>query len=212
MTKKPAHAHERRPPQKEQRGPKARLRYVTSAVDLRGCPQDSKPEVALIGRSNAGKSSLLNGLGQERIAKVSSTPGKTRLLSFFDAGLHYRYVDMPGYGFSARSGSEQRSWQKMIEPYLSRRKNLRGLLVILDVRRDWTEDEALVLEFLRPRGLPAAIILTKADKISRSQVLQQIDRVRKTSGVHDVFATSALKHMGFHELEDFIFKSWIKTK
>ncbi len=196
---------------KEHRGPKVRLRYVTSAVDLQGCPRDTKPEVALIGRSNAGKSTLLNGLGQERIAKVSSTPGKTRLLSFFDAGLHYRYVDMPGYGFSARSGGEQRSWQKMIEPYLSRRENLRGLLLILDVRREWTEDENLVLEFLRPRALPSAVILTKTDKVSRSQLLQQIEQIRRTSGVQDVFATSSLKHEGFHELEDFIYKNWIKA-
>src|SRR5262245_31840721 len=117
--------------------PRARLRFITSASDYSGCPDDSRPEIALIGRSNSGKSSLLNGIAQERVAMISSTPGKTRLLNFFDAGDKYRYVDMPGYGFSARGGDEHHSWKPLIEGYLSARTNLCGLLVLLDVRRDW---------------------------------------------------------------------------
>ncbi len=120
--------------------PRARLKFVTSSPDLKGCPRDSRPEVALIGRSNSGKSSLLNGIAQERVAMTSSTPGKTRLLNFFDAGPNYRFVDMPGYGWSARGGEEHHSWKPMIEGFLGARANLVGLLILLDVRRDWTDD------------------------------------------------------------------------
>lgn len=195
---------------KEPKGPRVRLRYLTSAVDLRGCPQDKKPEIALIGRSNAGKSSLINGMGWERVAQTSSSPGKTRLLNFYEAGDRYRYVDMPGYGYSARSGDEQRSWKLMIEPYLSKRANLKGLLILLDVRRDWSDDEAMVVEFLRPRGLPVAVILTKTDKVSKSELLRRTRAMREDSGIENVFGTSSLAKTGFLELEDFVFKNWVK--
>jgi GTP-binding protein len=189
-----------------------RLRYLTSSVDLRGCPQDQRPEIALIGRSNAGKSSLINGLAGGRLAKVSATPGKTRLLNFFDAGPSYRYVDMPGYGFASRSEGERVSWGKMIEPYLATRSNLAGLLILLDVRRDWGESEAMILRWLQPRELPAAVVLTKIDKVSRSEFLQKKKRIAEESGLDAIFGTSALKKTGFAELEDFVFKNWVKPR
>lgn len=186
------------------------LQFVTSAVQLQGCPEDSVPEVAIVGRSNAGKSSLINGLARARVAMVSGTPGKTRLLNFYQ-GPHYRLVDMPGYGFAARSNSEQKSWKDMVETFLAVRGNLTGLLVVMDIRRDWTRDEENFLRWISPRGLSAAIVLTKADKISRSAALQAKSKIQKTSGAAHIFATSALKKQGFAELEDFIFKSWIKS-
>lgn len=164
-----------------------------------------------MGRSNAGKSSLINGLANARIALVSSTPGKTRLLNFYE-GPKYRIVDMPGYGFASRSGSEQRSWQSMIETFLSSRKNLRGLLIVMDIRRDWSEDEEGLLAWIAPRELPAAIVCTKADKLSRSEVLKRIQLIRRQSGLEAVLATSALKKTGYAELEDFVYKSWFAQK
>lgn len=176
---------------------------------MQGCPSDSLPEVAILGRSNAGKSSLINGVAGSKIALVSSSPGKTRLLNFYQAP-RYRLVDMPGYGFSTRSGDEQASWQGMIEPFLSKRENLVGLLLVMDIRRDWSQDEEDLLEWLRPRALPVAIILTKADKLSRSAALQRRRVIQDQSGHESVLLTSALKKTGFTELEEFIFSVWIK--
>ncbi len=120
-------------------------------------------------------------------------------------------VDMPGYGFSKRSGHEQASWQSMIEPYLQKRENLVGLLVVMDIRRDWSQDEQDLLDWMRPRALPAAIVLTKADKMSRSQALNRLRLIRQQSRQESVMVTSALNKTGFVELEEFIFATWIKS-
>ena len=200
-----------RPPKEpaKKRRNQQHLRFLTSAVDMQGCPQDSSPEVAIVGRSNAGKSTLINGIASSRIAKVSGTPGKTRLLNFFQ-GPNYRLVDMPGYGFSARSGVEQSSWQGMIEPYLATRGSLVGLLIVMDVRRDWSRDEEDLVEWLAPRGVPSAVVLTKADKLLRSDVMTRTKLIKQQSGLDAVLATSSLKRTGFIELEDFIFETWVK--
>lgn len=193
---------------KEQRNTQL-LRFLTSSVNMQGCPTDLVPEVAIVGRSNAGKSSLINGIAGSRIAQVSSTPGKTRMLNFYQTP-HYRLVDMPGYGFSARSGDEQASWQQMIEPYLATRENLMGLLIVMDIRRDWSQDEEDLLNWLAPRDLPAAVIVTKADKLSRSSVLQRVTLIRKQSHLESVFATSSLKRVGFADIDDLVYKVWVK--
>jgi GTP-binding protein len=193
---------------KVQRNPK-QLQFVTSAVNMQGCPQDEIPEIAMIGRSNAGKSTLINGLGRARIAQVSSTPGKTRLLNFYQAP-GYRLVDMPGYGFSSRSGDEQSSWQGMIEPYLSKRKNLIGLTVVMDVRRDWSLDEENLIDWLEPRQLPVVIVLTKADKLNRSDLNKRIAQIRVLAAIDEVLATSSLQKKGYDELLDFFYQRWIK--
>ncbi len=122
--------------------------FLKSAVRLDQCPQEDRPEVAFLGRSNSGKSSLINALtGRKTLAKVSSTPGKTRILNFFDFGPHYRLVEMPGYGFASRGGDEQRSWQRMIEDYLGGRQSLVGLVLIMDIRREMTEDEEMLMRY-----------------------------------------------------------------
>lgn len=176
---------------------------------MQGCPADELPEVALVGRSNSGKSSFINGLANSRIAQVSGTPGKTRLLNFYQAPA-YRLVDMPGYGFSARSGDEQAGWQQMIEPYLASRGNLVGLLIVMDVRRDWTQDETDLITWIAPRELPAAVVLTKADKMSRGAALERVRVVQRQSGLADVMTTSTLARKGFAEVEEFFYKTWIK--
>lgn len=185
------------------------LKFLTSAVNLQGCPEGTLPEIALVGRSNAGKSSLINGMSNSRVAMVSSTPGKTRLLNFYQTE-KYRLVDMPGYGFASRSGGEQRSWQKMIEPYLASRGNLVGLIIVMDIRRDWSEDEENLASWIAPRGLPLMVALTKADKLSRSEIMKRVKALQKASGVDAVFATSALKKEGYAELEGYFFREWVK--
>ncbi|WP_413558462.1 ribosome biogenesis GTP-binding protein YihA/YsxC [Bdellovibrio sp. HCB209] len=187
------------------------IRFIKSAVLEKDYPVHKKAEVAIAGRSNAGKSSFINGLATNKIAKVSSTPGKTRLLNFFDVADTFVLVDMPGYGFAARSGDEIRDWHKMIEVYLNSRESLAGLILIMDIRRSWSEDEELLRRFSEAQGFPLAVVLTKADKMSRSQMLQAIAKLKKQTGLSAVFGTSALKKTGQEEVEDYIYENWIKA-
>ena len=178
-------------------------------MDLPGCPVGVQPEIAIVGRSNAGKSTLINGIAGTKIAMTSSTPGKTRMLNFYTAP-RYRLVDMPGYGFAARSGNEQTSWQEMIEPYLGARENLVGLIIVMDIRRDWSDDEENLLKWISPRALPSVVVLTKADKMSRGESLSRAKKLQKASGVEHVLITSSLEKRGFQDIEDVVFDRWIK--
>ncbi|MGZ3746612.1 MAG: ribosome biogenesis GTP-binding protein YihA/YsxC [Pseudobdellovibrionaceae bacterium] len=188
------------------------IKFIKSAVLPKDYPQTGKKEIAIAGRSNAGKSSFLNALGNTKIAKVSNTPGKTRLLNFFSRGESYVLVDMPGYGFAARSGDEVRQWHTMIENYLSLREELVGLVLVMDSRRDWTEDEELLKAFTDSRGLPLAVILTKSDKLNRNDIQKALRKIKKDAATEAVFMTSALKKEGQASAEEYIFENWIKNK
>ncbi len=191
-------------------------KFIKSATNLRDCPQDRMPEIAFMGRSNAGKSSLLNALAnQKKLAMVSASPGKTRLLNFFDVDGKYRIVDLPGYGFAARSAEERSQWSEMVEGFLTARRNLVGSLLIMDIRRDWTLDETHLLEWLLSRDLPMAVALTKSDKLGKSDIAKRksklVSDLKKLNYVSaEVFIASSLKKLGCKEIEDFIYKSWIK--
>lgn len=186
------------------------IQFIKSAVLAKDYPNHNMAEVAIAGRSNAGKSSFINGLAKSKIAKVSSTPGKTRLLNFFNMEDSYVLTDMPGYGFAARSGNELREWQQMIETYLTTRENLKGLILVMDIRRSWTHDEEIMRRFSEKHGFPIAVVLAKSDKISHSQKLQAVAKIKKTTGLSAVFASSALKKEGPEEVENYIFEHWIK--
>lgn len=187
------------------------IQFIKSAVLAKDYPVHKKAEVAIAGRSNAGKSSFINALSKGKVAKVSSTPGKTRLLNFFNMEDSYVLVDMPGYGFAARSGDEIAEWHRMIETYLMTRESLCGLILVMDIRRTWTDDEELLKKFSDQRGFPLAVVLTKADKMSRSQMLQAVAKIKKTSGLSAVFPVSATKKEGQDEVEDFVYENWIKA-
>ncbi len=187
------------------------IQFIKSAVLAKDYPQSNKAEIAIAGRSNAGKSSFINALAKNKVAKVSSTPGKTRLLNFFSMEDSYVLVDMPGYGFASRSGDEMAEWHQMIETYLMTRENLCGLLLVMDIRREWTRDEELLKKFSDQRGFPMAVVLTKADKLSRNQMLQAVAKMKRACGLSAVFAVSALKKNGQDEVEDYIYENWVKT-
>lgn len=174
-------------------------------------PKKNLPEIAIVGRSNCGKSSLINALAHRKVAKVSQTPGKTRLLNIFDVGTRCFLVDMPGYGFAARSVSERKSWQKMIENYFFESERLCGLMLLMDSRRDWSEDEDLLFQFAESQGLPVMLGLTKADKFSRSRGLAKLKEVKAGLDI-PVFLLSSPKKKGVNEFLGYALKNWLDKK
>ena len=145
------------------------VRFVGAAAVPGGGPPPGRPEVALAGRSNVGKSSLLNALvGRRGVARTSRTPGRTRQVNFFLVNEDFHLVDLPGYGFAVGSEAERLAWGPLVEGYLRERPGLRGVAIVIDARRGVEADEKQLLAFLASVGLPSALVVTKLDKLSRS--------------------------------------------
>ncbi len=149
-------------------------------VDLKQLPDGDRSEIALVGRSNVGKSSLINKLSnRKKLAKSSSTPGKTRTINYYLINTQWYMVDLPGYGYAKVSKAERAGWGKMIESYLSRRQQLKGVLQILDIRHPPSQDDIMMKEWLSHHQIPVLIVATKADKISRGARSQNLAVIRK---------------------------------
>lgn len=154
-------------------------------VDLNKLPEGENPEIALVGRSNVGKSSLINKLvNRKNLAKSSSTPGKTRTINFYMVNESWYLVDLPGYGFAKVSKAEKLKWNKMIENYLSGRKQLRGVIQLVDIRHVPAENDILMKEWLMHYQIPLLLIATKADKISRGARQKHLNQIRKAMGLN----------------------------
>lgn len=163
-------------------------------------PRDTRPQIALAGRSNVGKSSLLNRLvGRRGLAKVSGTPGKTRSLNFFLVNGAFYLVDLPGYGYARVPKDVKESWGKLIETYLRTSPSLAGLVLLLDCRREPTPEDAQLLTWLAARELPALIALTKADKLTKGQLHLKEELVERELGLSAI-ATSVKTGVGKIEL------------
>ena len=146
--------------------------YFKSFADFSGIPKNNLPQIAFAGRSNVGKSSLLNTITNKRnLAKISSTPGKTRLLNFFLINDEIYFVDLPGYGYARTSKSTQRGWKDLIEGYLENSQNLKGVIQIIDIRHPPFESDIQLAEWLDFYQKKSLMVLTKADKLSRSNTL-----------------------------------------
>ncbi len=148
--------------------------FVTSAVKPSQYPPVNFPELAFAGRSNVGKSSLINTLvNRRRLVKTSSTPGRTQLINFFDVNGRITFVDLPGYGYARVPEAVRKNWGPMIETYLSTRQTLRGVVIIMDIRRVPQREEHDLIEWLHFHSLDALLVLTKADKLSTSKRIKQ---------------------------------------
>lgn len=159
------------------------VRFLTSAHEVRQCPPDTGVEVAVAGRSNAGKSSAINAIVQRKgLAKTSKTPGATRLLNFFELEAGRRLVDLPGYGFAAVPGPMRQHWGALIEGYFRQRTSLRGVIVVMDVRHPLTEHDQTMLALAASRSVPVHVVLTKADKLGRGAGRQAQAAVQKAVG------------------------------
>ncbi|MHB1683729.1 MAG: ribosome biogenesis GTP-binding protein YihA/YsxC [Bacilli bacterium] len=180
--------------------------FLTSAVRLDQCPVDGEPEIAFVGRSNVGKSSLLNKLLNRRhLVRISSSPGKTQLINFFHINEQFYLVDFPGYGYAKVSKDVQATWGPMIERYLIERTPLALVVQLVDIRHPPSREDALMHEWLAYIGRPCLIVATKADKISRGvheKHCKVIRTVLKLSDTDKIILSSAEKGLGIAELWD----------
>ena len=151
------------------------LKFLTSAADSAGWP-DSERDVLLVGRSNVGKSTFINKLYAQKAAYVGKTPGKTRLLNFFDAG-DYLLVDAPGYGYAKRTADEQLAYRDMMNEYLTEREALRLVILLVDARHKPSADDLQMMDYLRQAHLPVKVIATKADKLKNSEIRPAIRQI-----------------------------------
>ncbi len=148
--------------------------FVTSATKPSQYPPEGLPEIAFAGRSNVGKSSLINVLvNRKRLVKTSSTPGRTQLVNFFDINDYITFVDLPGYGYAKVPASVRKKWGPMIETYLSGRNTLKGVVVILDIRRTPREEEHNLIAWLGHYAIASILVLTKTDKLSKTKLAKQ---------------------------------------
>ncbi|UZD21053.1 ribosome biogenesis GTP-binding protein YihA/YsxC [Algoriphagus halophytocola] len=184
--------------------------FVVSNADPSNCPKPDRAEIAFIGRSNVGKSSLINMLtGQKGLAKTSQKPGKTQLINHFMINDKWYLVDLPGYGFAKVNVKVKHGWENMISTYLTKRENLCGVFVLIDSR---LEPQKIDLEFLLwcgTEGVPTALVFTKADKQSKSKTDQNIHKfLKKTEQIFeeapDYFVTSAEAGTGKEDLTKFL--------
>lgn len=166
--------------------------FVKSVVHITDASIDGLPEVALVGRSNVGKSSLINTfVGRRGLAKTSSTPGKTRTINFYRVNNQFFLVDLPGFGYARVSHEERLGWERMMGRYFEKRKSLKGVLVILDPRRDAGEAEEGLYRWLEGFNVPVLTVFTKADKLSKNQLASRVAQIKRSIPVgHPVLFSS----------------------
>ncbi|MBE0450488.1 MAG: YihA family ribosome biogenesis GTP-binding protein [Clostridia bacterium] len=160
--------------------------FVISAVVKSQYPEDELPEIAFAGRSNVGKSSMINMLlNRKGLAKTSSTPGKTQLVNFYDIDGLFRFVDLPGYGFAKVSKEKKATWGKIIETYLESRENLLEVFQLVDIRHKPSGEDKQMYEWIRASGFSGIVIATKTDKLSKQQIDKQLKIIKSELQMED---------------------------
>ena len=190
--------------------------YIKSAVKPGDYPVSPYWDIAFVGKSNVGKSSLINTiLGRKAIAKISSTPGKTRLINFFLIRFkndkdkmdgYMNFIDLPGYGYAKVSKSARESWKKMILAYFKQRAQLKGVVILVDARHQADLKDIIMMQMLKDRNIPFVIIATKSDKIPKSKVRNQLHKLQDgfDIGKDNIFTFSSLKKTGVENVLNWI--------
>lgn len=177
---------------------------IAVGVQPKQYPEMVVPEVAFAGRSNVGKSSLINTLiGRKRLARTSSSPGKTQTINFYEINSTFRIVDLPGYGYARVSKTEREKWGTMIEKYLSTRENLLKVVQLVDIRHEPSTQDKQMYEWLKHFELDGFVVATKADKISRNEMQKKLSVIRKElqlKPTDQIFPISSLKKQGQEDL------------
>lgn len=159
--------------------------FILSAAKPEQFIKTDLPEICFAGRSNVGKSSMINKiLGRKNLVKVGNTPGKTRLINFFNIDSKYIFTDLPGYGYAAVSKAERAAWGKLIEYYFAHRQNLALCVLLLDIRRVPNSDDMKMISAMKSRNVPLISVLTKADKLSNNEKVKQIKIISESSGIN----------------------------
>ena len=184
--------------------------FLTSALKTDELPSLDLPEIAVVGRSNVGKSSLINHLLQsKKVAKVSATPGKTQLINHFIINEKWYLVDLPGYGFAKTSKDNKAAWDKMIRDYLEKRMNLMTIFVLIDIRHEPQKVDVKFINWLGEKAIPFVIVFTKSDKISKQLVASSVARYKRElletwDQLPTIFITSAEKNVGREEILGYV--------
>lgn len=181
---------------------------VVSAPDKKSWPDTTLPEIVLAGRSNVGKSSFINTMcGRKKLAYVGNSPGKTRLLNFFNLDDKYMFVDVPGYGYAKISKAQLLKFGQMMEDYFSQRKQKKGLVLLVDARHKPTEDDITMMEFARYYEIPVCVVATKMDKVKSSQKHRQLKQIRSALSMSEeepLFPFSSEKKEGMEPIWDYL--------
>ncbi len=181
-------------------------KFMTSAVTESQYLDSTLPEIAMVGRSNVGKSSLINMLlNRKNLARTSSTPGKTQLINFFDIDGKFTLVDLPGYGYARVSKEQKKTWGKIIETYLKNRKNLLEVILLVDLRHKPTAEDIEMYNWIKSYGFNGIVVATKHDKISKSKCKKHIDIIKKTLNIENdslIVSTSILSRYGKYDVWD----------
>ena len=188
-------------------------RFITSSSDFSKCPKPLLPEYAFIGRSNVGKSSLINMItGQKMLAKTSSTPGKTQLINHFLIDEDWYLVDLPGYGYAKAAKSKRRQWELVIEQYLLKRSNLMSTFLLIDSRLSLQDSDRKVINWFGVKQLHFTLVLTKTDKLTTNQLASNFEAIKKEilsdwEELPPFILSSAVKGLGKEEILSFIGKT-----
>ena len=188
--------------------------FEKSISELNQSPKDIGSEVAFVGRSNAGKSTAINSItNRNSLAKTSKTPGRTQLINFFKVNENNRFVDLPGYGFAKASKEKQKSWNRLVTNYIKYRQSLKGVVLIIDIRRGFGEMDLMFLDFYLPLNKRLHILLTKADKLSKQKQSLILNEAREIYGsIATIQIFSGTKKIGISEAQDQVTKFLENTK
>lgn len=189
--------------------------FIKSGVKPEHYPSSEFADIAFVGKSNVGKSSLINTLlNRKALAKISSRPGKTKLVNFFkiryknadeDSGF-VNFVDLPGYGYAKVSKNEKESWKKMMRDYFTQRLQLRGVVALVDIRHDPDAKDEVMINMLKDAGIPYLLAVTKSDKLSKNKAKSQLMKLKKHYSAEYACSFSALKKIGIEQITDWIEK------